>query len=359
MLTIIGQILRIIGIGLASIAGILLLFLLLALFVPFRYRGVLFKKPEGQQADIRVGWLFRFLSARIYWTKEKPKITLRIAGIPLFDSTKPKKQKKVKQIAKKTEPEQLPEPISSQNQDQDEPSKAEERFVREKETEQREEALQKTQAETKDSYDTEPKPKEEKDFYDTEPKPRKDCETTCETPKGFKKLLQGICSLITWIKNQIQFILSLIQSVIDFFVNMKERLKAVGEKIRNLRTKTGLIRTFFTDDTNRTGIAAVLRMITMVGKHIFPLQISGTVIFGTGDAYSTTQALVYAGMFYGFYGGNFNLEADFEKKRFEVEVNLKGRIRLFQLLIYVFRVWRTAEFRKLLKNIKKLKGELS
>lgn len=345
MLTIIGQILRIIGIGLAGLAGILLLFVLLVLFVPLRYRGTLSKKTEGQQVDIRIGWLFRLLSARIYWTGEKTKITLRIAGITLFDSTKPKKQKKLQDtkelyIEEKEEIQQIQPEITEMNTEKQKPEKqdsvSESVFLEENKLE--EEKLEEEKLE--------------------------ELETSEIKSQGWKvwellkRLKDWICSKVIWIKNQIRFILSLIWSGIDFLMNLKKRLKEIGEKIGKLRTKAGLIQTFFRESDNKTGIKAVFGILKMVGKHVLPTKLSGRVVFGTGDAYSTTQILVYTAMFYGFYGNNFDLQADFEQKRLEVEIKLKGRIRPFKLLLYLFKLWRTAEFKQLLRNIKKLKEEL-
>ncbi len=345
MLTIIGQILRIIGIGLAGLAGILLLFVLLVLFVPLRYRGTLSKKTEGQQVDIRIGWLFRLLSARVYWTGEKPKITLRIAGITLFDSTKPKKQKKLKDtkelyIEKKEDIQQIQPEITEMNTEKQEPEK---------------------QDPISESMSLEENNIKEDNIEEDNVEELEISEMKSQGWKVWnllKRLKDWICSKVIWIKNQIRFILSLIWSGIDFLMNLKKRLKESIGKVGKLRTKAGLIQTFFRESNNRTGIKAVLVILKMVGKHVLPTKLSGSVVFGTGDAYSTAQILVYTAMFYGLYASNFDLQADFEQKRLEVEIKLKGRIRPFKLLLYLFKLWRTAEFKQLLRNIKKLKEEL-
>lgn len=371
MLNIIGLILRIIGIVLGSLAGLLLLFVLLALFVPLRYRGFFCRKPEEQQIDIRAGWLFRLLSIRLYWQQEKPRITVRIAGFFLFDSTRPKRKRKKLKADTIPEESKLEQSENGQNpellEEPEEPKllediaenpeaikKEQESTVQESKKVSEEAVLE----EQKEQDQNKEKLLEDSDVSQIEPALEQTESNSSSEKHIWKRIFLWFRHKIEQIKKLFQLILSIFHRIVDFFIHFRQSLFTLADKLRMLRSKAGVLQLFLTDTGNRNGFSAIIQMLRIAGKHILPYRLTGKVLFGTGDAYSTAQILVYAGMFYGIYGKNFNLEADFEERRLEVEIKLKGRIRLIQLLLYVFRLWKTAEFRKLLKNVKQLKEEL-
>lgn len=92
MLHILGMILKIAGILLGSILGILVLLLLLILFVPVRYRGEGSLKGRAE-ASVRITWLFHLLSLRIGYQEELT-VRFRIMGIPI-------KKKEIREPVKK------------------------------------------------------------------------------------------------------------------------------------------------------------------------------------------------------------------------------------------------------------------
>ena len=84
MLHVILLILRIIGIVLAAILGIVLLLLLLVLFVPIRYR-VHVRKREEVLLEARVTWLLHLLSVPVAFRDGVLSVKIKVFGIPLKD----------------------------------------------------------------------------------------------------------------------------------------------------------------------------------------------------------------------------------------------------------------------------------
>ena len=92
-------VLKWIGILLLIILGLILLVLLLALLAPVRYKGKGKKQevPEDTiSADGLVSWLNPLIRIRIRFSEKKLRYTVRLLGICLHDSEKPKKEKKPK-----------------------------------------------------------------------------------------------------------------------------------------------------------------------------------------------------------------------------------------------------------------------
>lgn len=87
-------ILKIIGIVLLAIIGLVLALLLLVLFCPFFYQVKLVKQEQFEGAA-RLTWLFGFVRLTVSYT-DKLNIILRIFGIPIYNQQKKKDKEKNK-----------------------------------------------------------------------------------------------------------------------------------------------------------------------------------------------------------------------------------------------------------------------
>jgi len=95
MLHIILILLKIIGIILASVLGLLLFFLLIILFVPIRYR-INANNRDTVFAEVKVSWLFRIIYLRVSFVNNKFNMILRIFGKVFYDFNKPTEKKESK-----------------------------------------------------------------------------------------------------------------------------------------------------------------------------------------------------------------------------------------------------------------------
>lgn len=102
MLHILGMILKIAGILLVSILGLVLLLLLLVLFVPvcYRIKGIYEETPD---IDARISWFFSALLIRIRYDADGVSVTTRIFGFLLK-----KKEEKNKDEKKLDKPRKIP-----------------------------------------------------------------------------------------------------------------------------------------------------------------------------------------------------------------------------------------------------------
>ena len=57
-----------------------------------------------------------------------------------------------------------------------------------------------------------------------------------------------------------------------------------------------------------------------------------------------------SGNIYGLSGINMNITPDFNEKILEGDIYIKGRVRIYKLLMIVFRVYRNKRFRELVLN---------
>ena len=76
-------------------------------------------------------------------------------------------------------------------------------------------------------------------------------------------------------------------------------------------------------------------------------------IIGMDDPAATGKILSYYGILYPFIGGHVNIVPDFDRKRIEGSVLIKGKVRLFTFIKAALRIYFSKDIRKLLSLFKK------
>ena len=366
MLSVLLTILKIIGIILLCVIGLVLVILLIVLFVPFRYsirakrEGVPpdAKMTDGLAAGASVTWLLRAVSFTIGYEDGGLKKVLKIFGI---DTAKLKKNKKKKK-KKKKKPKAGPERTLSEIQAADNKKKhksaesAAEAVPKDTLTEEAapSEAVPDGAAESgpakaenakADAADTGAAdsgagstagpekgtvegPETAKDAgggtpkgaaaesatapEDGEEESGEPAELTKRTPSGFAKLVWKAAEKI-W---------QLLQKVGAALKKLKKKLDAVKAKVMHY------VR-FLEDERTKKAIALALKELGKILKGLLPKKGKGYVRYGTGDPYETGKAFaIVAAAYYPLFGNQVQVIPDFEEKRMEGNVELKGRLYL-------------------------------
>lgn len=132
------------------------------------------------------------------------------------------------------------------------------------------------------------------------------------------------------------------------------------EKIAKLKEKKDLIMEFLQEETTKVTVAGTFGTIKKVILHILPVSIRGNIIYGSGDPASTGKAFAVLGILYAKYGESLTVLADFEEKRLEADVQIKGRIRLgtmaWYFISFVLKKETRAFIKRCMQLIKKLKA---
>ena len=304
MLQILALILKIIGIALAAILGIVLLATLLILFVPVRYHvkgdGKL-GKEDPLYVNIKVRWLLRIVSLSFIYP-EAAYLRVRIVGITIFNSSKRRKDKENKN---KTEEAIITESKSNENVN---------------------DSITKTENTESEDYVKIPVPedKEELGSKKTEPK-----ETILDK------------------------ILKIFKKILDIFKNIKYTILTIYDKIKGIIENIGYYLEVLRSDTFKNAFHVSQKQLHRIIKNIRPQKCDIRLALGTGDPASTGQILALYGMMYPFIGNNVFIDADFENKIAEGKFLIKGRVTLMILLISAFRIYRDKNIRHLLRLLKR------
>lgn len=315
MLHILLLIIKIIGIILAVMIGLLLTAVLLLLFVPVRYRikaeGNLHNK-ETLYAEIKITWLLHMVNILFSYPKAAY-LRVRIFCFTIFDSSQPEKPVKEKKSRKKPDAKRKQESLKN----------SEETGIYEQETQP---------VETKEE-DTLP---EEKNVPHVTQEPMGQKENADSPVKKFISLFKKFFKRLMEIIRNIRY-------TINAFC---DRIKKI---IENIEYYTEILQS----DTFKGAFEVSKKQLLKIFRNICPKKCDIRLTLGTGDPAGAGQILALYGMAYPFIGQNVSVQADFENRIVEGSLYIKGRVTGFILLMAAFTIYRDKNIRQLLKLLKR------
>lgn len=332
--------LKVIGILLLVVLGLLLLVILLALLAPVRYRGKVQKKEEPEDlflADAKVTWLNPFFRVRILFSEKKLRYTVRILGICLLNSEKPKKEKQKKEKQKKEK--------TKKKQKSDKGKK--ERKAGKSSDKPTEETITVSSEESKNTEASEQSvelPKHETQVRDVADGEESLEDSASETKKSFFEKIKALFEKIK----------TFIEKMRAIPGKIKEKVVRIRSQIELLWKKKEALFGFLQEEVHILAIGKAMNTLKRMLGHILPGKIKGSVEFGTGDPESTGKALAGLGILYAAYGKGFTIVPDFFEKRLVADVTFRGRVRLGTLLIMVLRLITDKQVRAFYKDLKKV-----
>lgn len=332
MLHILLLILKIIGIILGTLLAVLLIGLCIALFVPVRYQIEASRtEAEGAppiEASAKITWLLHLVNIRIQYPAD---VYLR-ARIFLFTvfrlPQKPKNAKGTKKRGKKKQPES-------------------DRKVQEAEDSQ--ETGSRPDAETVSNVEAAVQgeapamePVSEPELI-SEPKSAPEQERVPEPENKPEKQKK---SILEKLKEKIMQIRKIFQKIWYTLTGICDKIKTIWE---NIEYYIGILQS----DTFKRAFSLCKEEVVSVFSYIMPRKFQAELTIGMDDPAVTGKILSYYGMLYPFIGGHIAVIPDFERKRIEGTVFIKGKIRLFTFIKAAIRIYVNKDIRKLLKLFKK------
>lgn len=318
MLHIILTILKIIGIILLVVVGLVLFLLAVVLFVPVRYRLSGKKEAETFFVKAEAFWLMHLLRVRALYP-EPGKIVVKLLWFTLYDSSeepKPEKKKK-KQSKKKAQTEEIEET---------------------EEKESRTESTKKEQIMEEGVKKEDPAQEYPIKGQDTEEYGEKDIDDGEETGK-VRGFFEKIKEILRKIKNAVKNIWYTIKRLCDRIVKIQDDISYYME--------------VFGEEETKQAFLLCRRELFRIWKNIRPAKCRAELTIGTGEPETTGYILAVHGILYPIIGNAIIIEPDFENQVFEGNFFLKGRITVFVLLYAVIKIYFDKNIRYFLKRFKR------
>ena len=139
------------------------------------------------------------------------------------------------------------------------------------------------------------------------------------------------------------------QSFSGFIKNEYEKIKS---KVKVLSEKKERLNKLFNNKSLRRGISKTWQAVLKLLKLFRTRELSGKIIFGFEDPYTTGQVLSYAALFYPWYKDRVEIIPVFDKEIVDIDIRAKGGVRLMSLVIIATGLWFDKDFKRLYKLYK-------
>lgn len=316
MIQILLLILKIIGITILAILGLILLVLALVLFVPVFYKVRIIHNPQETKITGKVSFLWPAIVVIVQYFK-KLSYKVKLFGISLLDSEKPKKEKTPKKKKEKKQKKKK----AGKSGDAIETVPEEEIFA------PLENPGTLPKAEPEDEASFENVAEESESFEETTEKPTQDKE---KKPGLFAK-----------IKAKIQ--------------KLRETISKTIVKIKKLIHQKDEVQRILGKPETKTAMKFVWSKLGRLLKHILPRKIKGYLAYGADNPATTGQVLGILSVLYARTGQLLEIRPNFTEKQLECDVLIKGRIQVFTLLVIAVKVALNKELRQVIKEFKGIK----
>lgn len=330
MIHILLLILKIIGIILLGVIGLLLTVVLVLLFVPVRYR-ISLDYHSHFTGRLSAGWLFRLIRLELRYSKEGFRAFAKVLFFSLYDS---KKADKAVEGADRTHKHNKNKEKNVFDGMPQEASGGEE-MVSTTDSNKEKQTYNAGKQAVDTALEEKPEPikysrsvKEDKKDNPTKDKAVKNNKADKSTGKGKKAAT---------LKNKLRQISCRIKGGIKAAVANKNKLKAKTESIKQV----------INDADNKEMMSVIVNQSQALIKELMPVKYKVNVHYGFNDPYITGKLLVYISIIYGLSGVDMNITPDFDNEIIEGDIFLKGRIRIYKLLLIAFNIYRNDRFREL------------
>lgn len=337
-------ILKIIGIVLLCVVGILLLMTACVLFVPVRYR-IRLTREEGEDKPpavvyVKVTWLLHLVNVLVRYPAEQF-VRARIFIFTVFRIPKrEKKAGKAKESEKRRDKKQSDKKANgkasgavetdvSADADAVTDTRGPANSVEDKGSE----------ASVMAKEDTLPEESGE-DFV----------QSTAEQEESNDKE-----SFFTKIRQIFAKIRQIIEKIKEFFENIQYTIQKFCDKIKTVSDNIQYYREVLDSAPFRQSVELCIGELGWVLKKLKPDKFEADFIVGMEDPAATGEILAICGMLYPLIGQHVRVVGDFEcdKTRIEGQLYIRGRIRAITFLRTAVRIYINKDIKKLIKMLKK------
>lgn len=323
MLHILLLILKIIGILLLGILGVIVLGIACALFVPVRYRIEAVRKEGGEEPPVvlrvKITWLLHFVNLIVRFDGSLF-VRARLMVFTLFRLPKREKKGKKRKRGKMEGDRRRETAQESAADDKEAP-------------ENRPAQVKESVAETKTPEEPENRPIESTEASGEEPGAKP---SLWDRLRAVPEILRGIFLKIK-----------------SLFENIQYTIQKFCDKIKSMSDTIEYYREVIEGEVFQRSFALCKGELIRIGKRLKPQKFQARLLVGMDDPAATGQILAVCGMLYPLLGGHVDVAGDFERKRLEGRVFVKGKIRLFTFLRVAAKVYFNKDIKKLYKLLKK------
>ncbi len=138
----------------------------------------------------------------------------------------------------------------------------------------------------------------------------------------------------------------------DKLKKLKYTIRGICAKIRAAIKKAGKVHNFLLEETTKAAFGRGMGQLLYLLKKLGPRKIQGWIHFGTGDPALTGEILAGIGVLYAASPVRLRLQPDFENRVLEGEIRVKGHLHFITLVGIAWRLWWDKNIKAVYKRIK-------
>lgn len=322
MLHILLFILKIIGILLAVILGIIVLCICAVLFVPICYRaeGAGSGTLEDAKLHGQVSWLFGLVKVVVDIRNKIPEYYIKIAWKRLGGPKKPAQEREDAAYEKHAEEQK---DFSEIREETDHNRKAEEIRI----LEEPEEPAEVPAKENENRRESQKTPEKESQVSD---RAQEETESHGRV-SGISDKIKGICEKI------------------------KCTIRKFCDKIRSISEKKDRLAEFISDETHLHAFEKAKQEVFRLLRRLSPRVLKANIHYGFEDPGLTGKVLACLSILYPFVGEHAQITPDFQEEVLEGEIRLRGRIFIVHLAALAVNMLLCRDVRRTIKDVKEFR----
>ena len=344
MLHILLLLLKIIGIIILCILGTIILALLCFLFVPVCYRIEVSRKEGENEPPVvvraKVTWLLHFVNVLVRYSTEFY-LRVRLLFIPVFRL--PRKEKNKAGKRKKREKREEKEEERKEKREE----KAEENEEKPEEVIEKREKIAAEHGK-ENIEETSKQARGEKRGKEIPRITVKRKEREIEKNTGFTEAVETVKP-----QNFVHKLRALWEKIRNFIENIQYTIRNICDKIKTIWNDIQYYSDLVKSDVFQNTFQLCKKELCRLLKGVLPGTFEADLVVGMDDPAATGQILAVCGMLYPVLGGHVNVVGDFEQKRLEGRIFMKGRIYGITLIYVCVKIYFNKNVKKLYKLLKK------
>ena len=131
---------------------------------------------------------------------------------------------------------------------------------------------------------------------------------------------------------------------------IRDTVKKISGAVDRLKEKVSKAKEFVTDEDNKALFHFLVEQLKALIKVIKPKKYRINARIGFEDPATMGKVLAYVSILYGMSGVDLSLEPVFGENVKEGSIFLKGNIRIFTVLVIALRVYRNEQFKKFISR---------
>lgn len=111
---------------------------------------------------------------------------------------------------------------------------------------------------------------------------------------------------------------------------------------------------FLSNHTHQAAFRVFKREFMIFWQYLKPKTMDLELLYGSEDPYETGKFMAIMSVLYAWYGDSINVQADYEHNIWKGETHIKGRVCIYWLVVFIFRLYFDESVLKTYQDLEKI-----